>query len=557
MIPLSSAAAVRTDADRYPESVAQEFDAHYYYACYPDVCEAGVDALEHFMEIGWREGRNPSHNFDVSYYLAINADVVAAGINPYAHYIQAGRSEGRSPRRPLHMWRRQIEAAKPSRDSRKGWNGVVDRSAALPLEEMAVKMRECARGAGLAISVSHDDYGKNYGGVQNIIADEERLFTRSGWRYLHVSPAQPLPTLAEISSLPDSRLKVRLDGDVLGIVTAQTLVTALEEWPTDGPAIELVVHHLLGHAPEVIAAIAHASRTRRPKVWLHDFFTLCPSYTLMRNNVTFCSAPPPDSGACNICVYGEARSSHSDRMRQFFGELVPDVAAPSKGALDFWTDRSSYSVNSRRVIAPASVLLAPITERRVVSYRSRRLVTVAHVGARAFHKGWAVFEELALHFCKDPRFRFLQLGAAEGVPLPSFIKNIPVKVSALNRHAMTEAVAEQNVDIVICWSLWPETFCFTVHEALAGGAFVVARADSGNVWPAVSSIAPRQGVALKDVGSVVEFFEGNGLEQLLNNGKRMRGAVVVGEHSYGWVQDLTEGHAHAHYDASSEGRLHG
>ena len=110
-----------------------------------------------------------------------------------------------------------------------------------------------------------------------------------------------------------------------------------------------------------------------------------------------------------------------------------------------------------------------------------------------------------------------------------------MKVSAQERSAMVEAVAEQNVDVVVSWSLWPETFCFAVHEALAGGAFVVARKDAGNVWPAVSSSAPERGLAVDDISALFELFEGGELVRLVNNSSRLRGAILNGEHSYGWI----------------------
>jgi glycosyltransferase involved in cell wall biosynthesis/GT2 family glycosyltransferase len=53
--------------------------------------------LEHFLNEGWRLGKNPSPNFDVSHYLRTYPDVAAAGDNPVVHYLMHGWKEGRSP----------------------------------------------------------------------------------------------------------------------------------------------------------------------------------------------------------------------------------------------------------------------------------------------------------------------------------------------------------------------------------------------------------------------------------------------------------------------------
>ena len=46
---------------------------------------------------GWREGRDPNALFDVSGYLATYTDVAAANVNPLDHYDQFGWHEGRDP----------------------------------------------------------------------------------------------------------------------------------------------------------------------------------------------------------------------------------------------------------------------------------------------------------------------------------------------------------------------------------------------------------------------------------------------------------------------------
>ena len=73
------------------------FDPKYYFKHYPDVKASGMDPLLHYVEFGWKEGRNPSKYFNTNYYLKSNPDVKKAGINPLYHYILFGRNEGRKP----------------------------------------------------------------------------------------------------------------------------------------------------------------------------------------------------------------------------------------------------------------------------------------------------------------------------------------------------------------------------------------------------------------------------------------------------------------------------
>ncbi len=73
------------------------FDAEWYLQQNPDVAEAGIDPLEHYMVTGWREGRDPHPMFDTSFYLEKNPDVAASGENPLVQYYLFGWKEGRQP----------------------------------------------------------------------------------------------------------------------------------------------------------------------------------------------------------------------------------------------------------------------------------------------------------------------------------------------------------------------------------------------------------------------------------------------------------------------------
>ncbi|MGL4985714.1 MAG: glycoside hydrolase family 99-like domain-containing protein [Treponemataceae bacterium] len=71
------------------------FDVEYYYTEYPDVKDAGIDALDHYLQTGWKEKRNPSENFDGNFYLSEYADVRQADICPLLHFVNLGYKENK------------------------------------------------------------------------------------------------------------------------------------------------------------------------------------------------------------------------------------------------------------------------------------------------------------------------------------------------------------------------------------------------------------------------------------------------------------------------------
>ena len=96
MEQLGSAPAAVTALPRFLVRESGLFDRAWYLSENPDVREAGVDPLMHFMESGWREGRDPSDRFSLREYLELNPDLRGSGIMPLVHFLQYGISEGRS-----------------------------------------------------------------------------------------------------------------------------------------------------------------------------------------------------------------------------------------------------------------------------------------------------------------------------------------------------------------------------------------------------------------------------------------------------------------------------
>ena len=84
-------------AQRERTLMETHFDAPYYCRENPDVVRSGVDPLSHFMDFGWKEGRDPADWFSTRYYLKYNPDVANLKVNPFLHYLMFGKDQGRMP----------------------------------------------------------------------------------------------------------------------------------------------------------------------------------------------------------------------------------------------------------------------------------------------------------------------------------------------------------------------------------------------------------------------------------------------------------------------------
>lgn len=450
--------------------VARAFDVGFYRRTYPDVAAAGMDPLDHFMAHGWREGRDPSPEFSVAAYLEAFPAVAESGVNPFLHYLTHGRPAAVRPESPLGFRYEVIERLTPV-------EARIDRCevAARPEAELAAALARSRNSfAGLHVTFSHDDYTANVGGLQFAIGREAARQAELGRDHLHFHPARPWPVVR--TAAEPGVLGVVWNGQAVGAFAPDAIVRVLNQVAgAEATGRTFAIHSLLGHAADETADILAAMGLREGVFWLHDFASLCAGFHLLRDDVEDCAAPPPESAACGVCVYGPWRGRHLEAHARLFGRLSLTVAAPSASALDLWRRATS--------LQPVSTVVLPHATLRprapAATPPEDRPLRVAYAGLPSAHKGWPIFRNLALRFGEDRRYAFHHLGARGDASLPATFQ--PVAAGPAAPLAMRDALEAAEIDIVLIWPLCRETFSFVAYEAVAAGCAVVTGPDSGNV----------------------------------------------------------------------------
>lgn len=326
-------------ADYECEAAKKYFQPEYYLAQLDGEDLCGLSPLQHYIAYGVERGLDPCPEFSTVYYLSRNPDVAAAPVHPFLHYCLAGAAEGRAGRHPLGARARVLEGLLSPAQRSKLWMRS-DEIEVGDAEVLAERLAPAVEGGReLVVALSHDNYTQNIGGLQLCVGVEEAAFIEAGAGYLQVSPAQPLPALA---SAPDpSRLIVTLvlDGETIGHFFAGDLAAWLSA-QSSGVVRAVVVHALLGFDLDTVSALCEAAARTRRFFWLHDFVSICPGYNLLRNDLVFCGAPDKASAACDICIYGEERRAGADRMAEFFRRHMFTVIAPSQSTADLWLARA-------------------------------------------------------------------------------------------------------------------------------------------------------------------------------------------------------------------------
>ena len=474
------------------------FDETWYREKYPDVSAAHQPAVRHYLLFGGFEGRDPSPHFSSSWYLGTYPDVRSAGVNPLLHYIRFGKAESRMPRATLDV--RQPPVEFPATTPEK----ILQSSDLVPLIQHALKFDR------YVLSISHNNYlTETTGGVQVYIARQQKSLFSQGVSYLHLFPNKFNLYLLEQHS--QFLIGINIDGVYLGVSEVDQVLAALRQ--LDGLALESFhIHHLMGFNIHAVEQILEFSN-RQAEFWLHDFFSLCPSYHLLRNDVEYCGAPSLDSNACGICKYGLLRKQQLPTLQNLFAKYDLTVIAPSNFSLNLWQTKFPYQGSNSKVVP---LLTIRWTEPIQVN-PSRDHLSIGYIGFPLEQKGWKTWMDLTDTLRADDRYRFYHFSSVKGTP--GNYKRIHVAVTPAKPTLMIDNLIKENIDVAFLWSVVPETFSFTLHESLAAGCFIVTNKKSGNIQDFLHQ-HPQHGIVLDHENDLLDLLSGDGLISLVQEYQR-------------------------------------
>ena len=333
---------------------------------------------------------------------------------------------------------------------------VAAHLAADPLFEARRRM-DALRWAegGAARSVLLVSHGEG-GGVAELVAARAARWRDAGTRPVLLEPA---PGGCRVAGSSDLRFAVPDELPALAALLRGDRPTHME------------VHHLLGHAHEVIGLAGWLDIPIEH--WVHDAASFCPRVALIGRERRYCGEP--DVAACEACV--EALGSN-------LAEPIGAAALVERSAADF--------AGSRRVVVPTADAARrirrhfPAVRPEIVPWEDDRSwpplapvprdgpVRICVVGAIGVEKGYDVL----LGCAEDARRRGLALEFVVcGVTEDDERLMAAGPVFVTGRYAPAEAVAlirRQRAQLAFIPSIWPETWCFALSRAWQAGLPAVA-----------------------------------------------------------------------------------
>jgi glycosyltransferase involved in cell wall biosynthesis len=487
------------------ESLKQNFDAVFYTNFNNLTSIPTSDALGHFCRVGWRLGYDPNPLFDTEFYKKYENLESDYETPHFLHFLlnrkHLKRSVTHSRNRiawdftNIGMITPRIESRPRNSHSYSPPNtppffGVEETFDLLTKSKFPYTNK-------LLISWGNNNFMTTIGGIEVIVQRElnDCLADATNHVYIYrdITESRINQTGSELYNLT-----------INGLIEIKFAIDELDQFlnylSKQSKKTTFHLHGKIYSESSDVARIAAYAAERR--YWVHDYSFICSSYTLMRNDIEFCSAPEASSKICQTCIAGSGRFKHLENHLNLLTNSQFTAISPSKVALE----QFSQTFPKIEVITRPHLTLKRSAKLRKDSHKEDKKYRIAFTGHSSHHKGWNLFEEFVRHVASRNDFECFHLGNGKQIKNVKYVR-VDSKTGISN---MKDALIENDIDVVFQWSLWPETFCLVTAEALAAGCLVITNPGSGNTHD--MAVSHNRGLVFEEFEELLESHKSGKLK---------------------------------------------
>lgn len=201
---------------------------------------------------------------------------------------------------------------------------------------------------------------------------------------------------------------------------------------------------------------------------LHDFYALCPSYTLLNEKGKYCSIPSLDR--CKVCM-----QNNMQEWRNFYGDEVDmpkwrtvwfKILMKSNHILCFSNASKEILQKAYPELNDTQIKVIPHTVtplKPVVSTHQSDVTTIGILGAINYAKGAKIVKDLVHIIQRDNLdIRIVVIGEIT----ESIHSKQCISTGRYKREDLPTIIQEYEIDLFLIPSIWPETFSYTTQEIM-------------------------------------------------------------------------------------------
>lgn len=304
------------------------------------------------------------------------------------------------------------------------------------------------------------------GGASDYLRHERERLLGEGKRVFYVEYVLETRKFKIILSYQVERREIWTDGSFEALCRA--LPARIDEIWINELVTYPDVYHMLMELP--IFAKKHRARLL---YLVHDFFSVCPAINLLNTAETFCDLPELES--CDKCLEENPRCGELHReeckagMAAWRGNWLnclrqcDEIRTFSDSSKTLML-RAYPELSAERVtVRPHQInYLPPIAQRK----KRTETLNIGVVGAIHEQKGRKLTEQLVqlVHEQKLPvKITII------GFTWPPITGTAHTETGAYQRDMLPRLIVENDIDIILIPSIWPETFSYTTQEIIAMG----------------------------------------------------------------------------------------
>lgn len=318
------------------------------------------------------------------------------------------------------------------------------------------------------LSMSFGNLHGGVGGVDKYVITQQKNANENNIGYLYLFYVKKIIK----NKMIGFRFGLILDGKYLGIYTANQIIKFLK---VNKINIEVVyINHLLfAKLNEIDKILSFVNK----KIYLilHDYYSCCSNYFLAKN-YTYCNANNLGDNPCLDCPKYEESLDKESKIWTMLNKYKENlyffsVSNCTKNIfLKFHTDIDS----NRVIVVPNQNIIIEKDDSKVLKNSKLK---IAFLGNSNLYKGWDEFKTLVNKFkCNYDFYLFNSYGK-----IIDGAKTINAKYDSKHINGMVDFIKEENIDVVVLWAKWPETFSYVACEALASKCYMIAYKYSGNI----------------------------------------------------------------------------
>ena len=352
------------------------------------------------------------------------------------------------------------------------------------------------------LSISYGNFFNCTAGTDKVILAQRDMLESVGISHIHIFPCS--------IRLPFTNKRftrywgVIIDGHTLHqLYTPNEVIQILARIMKNTKILkEIHVHHLLYVNINQLEKILDVFVVPI-KFYLHDYYTICLQHNLLKNNIAYCGKGAVSQNKCAGCNYYFRSRDHYTKIKKIFNKYQDRMhfISPSKVAKDIWCSAYPEYEKIATVIYHQSFVGRYLKNSEVIL--DEEPLKIAYVGTQTINKGWKQWRngirqayELG---CNEKYYHFGNTN--DKIP---YVEKVPVFFTSGKINAMVEALRANNIDVVVLWSICPETYSYTYYESTAANTFIITNKYSGNI--AAMVFERNNGIVLDSEQAFIELI---------------------------------------------------